>query len=84
MLYEVITSTVAEIYDQILTDLNDAEDMAISSYSTDLLNTTRVHKNTIIAYKTRVYLHMGDYANVKTEAAKIVSTASPYVAPSGA
>jgi len=80
---DMARSTVAEVYDQILSDLNDAEDMAIDSYSTDLLNTTRVHKNTIIAYKTRVYLHMGDYANVKTEAAKIVSTASPYVAPSG-
>jgi hypothetical protein len=44
-------STVAEVYTQILKDLNDAEPLAISTYGTDVtLTTTRIHKNTIIAF----------------------------------
>jgi len=76
-------STVAEVYTQILADLNAAEASAVATYSTPLLNTTRVHKNTIIAYKTRVYLHMNDFAKVQTEAAKMVSASAPYVATAG-
>jgi len=75
---------VAEVYTQILTDLNDAEPLAIADYGTNaLLNTTRVHRNTIIAYKTRVYLHMQNWAQVVTESAKIVPSSAPFVAPGG-
>ncbi len=81
---DLARSSVAETYAQILSDLNTAEPLAIATYSTALLRTTRIHKNTIIAYKTRVYLHMGNYPAVKTEAAKIVSAAAPFVAPTGA
>lgn len=80
---DMARSTVAEVYAQILSDLNTAEGLAIDKYSTDLLNTTRIHKNTIIAYKTRVYLHMNDFAKVKTEAGKIVSASAPFVAATG-
>lgn len=80
---DLARSTVSEVYTQILKDLNDAEPLAISSYSTDLLNTTRVHKNTIVAFKTRVYLHMGNWTSVLNESAKIVPAAAPFVASSG-
>lgn len=80
---DMARSTVAEVYTQILKDLNDAEGLAIDKYSTDLLNTTRIHKNTIVAYKTRVYLHMNDFAKVQAEAAKIVSSSAPFVAATG-
>lgn len=80
---DMARSTVAEVYTQILKDLNEAEGMAMEKFSTDLLNTTRIHKNTIIAYKTRVYLHMNDFAKVQAEAAKIVSSAAPFVASAG-
>ncbi|RXK49848.1 RagB/SusD family nutrient uptake outer membrane protein [Aquirufa rosea] len=71
-------STVAQVYDQILKDLNEAETELPDSYSTALLNTTRAHKNTAIALKTRVLLAKGDYAGVITEANKIVSAAAPF------
>jgi len=80
---DLARSTVAEVYTQILKDLNDAEPLAITNYSTDLLNTTRVHKNTIIALKTRVYLNMQNWASVVTESAKIVSAAAPFTASTG-
>lgn len=80
---DLAPSTVAEVYAQILQDLNDAEGMAVSNYSTTALNVTRVHKNTIIAYKTRVYLHMQNWGAVVTESAKIVPASAPFTATSG-
>jgi hypothetical protein len=76
-------STVAEVYTQILSDLNFAEQNLPLTYSSGTLNVTRAHRNTAIALKTRVYLSMGQYANVITEANKLVPAAAPYVAPSG-
>jgi hypothetical protein len=80
---DLARSTVAEVYTQILKDLNDAEPLAIDDYGDPVMNTTRVHKNTILAFKTRVYLHMQDWAKVVSESAKIVSSSAPFTATSG-
>jgi hypothetical protein len=80
---DLARSTVDEVYTQILADLNAAEPLAIDSYGDDNLNTTRVHKNTIIALKTRVLLTKGDWSGVVTETAKIVSASAPFSAASG-
>jgi hypothetical protein len=44
-------ATVAEVYTQILSDLNFAEQNLPANYATPYLNTTRAHKNTAIALK---------------------------------
>lgn len=80
---DLARSSVAQVYAQILKDLNEAEAGLPANYATAALNTTRAHKNTAIALKTRVYLHMGNYGKVKEEAQKIVSAAAPFTAPSG-
>jgi len=83
---DLARSTVAEVYAQILDDLNFAEQnlpLAYTGASASLLNVTRAHRNTAIALKTRVYLTMGDYAAVITEASKIVSDNAPFKAGSG-
>ncbi|MDQ3844732.1 MAG: RagB/SusD family nutrient uptake outer membrane protein, partial [Bacteroidota bacterium] len=76
-------ATVAEVYNLILEDLNYAEANLPASHGSAALNVTRAHKNAAIALKTRVYLHMGRYADVITEANKIVSTAAPFKATTG-
>lgn len=82
-------STVADIYKQILADLNAAETGLPLNYGTAAtqvilnLNTTRASRNTAIALKTRVYLVMNNYAAVITEAEKIVSPTAPYSALTG-
>lgn len=81
--YALARATVAEVYTQILDDLSFAEQNLPANYSTATLNTTRAHKNTAIAFKTRVYLSMQKYAEVITEANKIVSAAAPFKATSG-
>jgi starch-binding outer membrane protein, SusD/RagB family len=76
-------STVAEVYNLILEDLNFAEQNLPASYSNTQLNVSRAHKNAAIALKTRVYLHMQRYQDVVTEANKLVSDAAPFKAPGG-
>ena len=76
-------ATVAEVYNLILEDLDFAEANLPASYSTTQLNVSRAHKNSAIALKTRVYLHMQRYGDVITEANKLVPDAAPYKAPSG-
>ncbi|MCZ4224011.1 RagB/SusD family nutrient uptake outer membrane protein [Pedobacter rhodius] len=72
-------STVAEVYTQILKDLDEAEpDLALT------LTATRASRNTAIALKTRVYLSMGNLTAVVTEANKIVSATAPFSATTGA
>ncbi|MGK6352569.1 RagB/SusD family nutrient uptake outer membrane protein [Parapedobacter sp. DT-150] len=81
--YDLARSSVAETYQQVLADLDFAEQNLPDRYSSAFLNTTKAHKNTAIALKTRVYLSMGDYTNVITEANKIVSASAPFTAASG-
>ena len=80
---DIARSTVAEVYAQIIADLDFSEANLPLSYSTAMLNTTRAHRNTAIALKTRVYLSMQNYAKVIQEANKIVPASAPFVASSG-
>ncbi len=81
--YSLKRSTVAETYAQIIEDLDFAEQHLPSNYSSAFLNTSRGHKNTAIALKTRVYLSKGDYAKVIAEANKIVPSTGALVAGTG-
>ena len=82
---DLARSTVAQVYAQILADLNYAEtNLPLTNSSADL-NTTRAHRNTAIALKTRVFLSMQDYANVIVEGNKIVTAGNtpPFTANVG-
>lgn len=81
--YDLARSSVADTYKQILDDLTFAEGNLPENYSSAALNTTRAHKNTAIALKSRVYLSMGNFNNVIEEANKLVSLTAPFIAPSG-
>lgn len=77
-------SSVADVYTQILADINFAETNLPLTYTTAILNTTRAHRNTAIAFKVRTYLAMQNYPSVITEANKIVPQATaPFSATSG-
>lgn len=81
--YAQARATVAEVYTQILADLNFAETNLPVTNSNALNNTIRAHRNTAIALKTRVYMSMRRYTDVITEANKIVSATAPFTATSG-
>jgi hypothetical protein len=84
---DLARSTVAQVYSQILDDLNFAETNLPLDYSGSTqanLRTTRANRNTAIALKTRVYLSMQQYSNVITEANKICSqSTAPFKATTG-
>lgn len=81
--YALARATVAEVYNQILTDLTFAEQNLPLTQANATLNTTRAHRNTAIALKTRVLMSMRRYADVITEANKIVSATAPFTAATG-
>jgi hypothetical protein len=75
---DVARNTVAEVYDQIITDLDFAE----ANLSADN-GLTRASKGAAIAYKTRIYLHKGEWDKVITEAQKMVPATGPFESPVG-
>lgn len=82
-LNDLAFSSVADIYTQIIKDLDEAETDLPETYSTGILNASRAHKATAIALKTRVYLSKADYAKVVSEASKLVPSAAPFQYVSG-
>lgn len=78
---DLAPSSVAEIYAQILSDLEEAEAGLATDNGSANENTTRAHKNTAVALKTRVLLHMGRYEDVIAEGNKIVSAEAPFTSP---
>ncbi|MCU0450950.1 MAG: RagB/SusD family nutrient uptake outer membrane protein [Bernardetiaceae bacterium] len=81
---DVARSTVAQVYAQILDDLNFAEQNVLATHPSALLNVTRAHRNAVVAMKTRVLLSMARYPDVLTECRKLVSgNAAPFSAGAG-
>jgi hypothetical protein len=80
---DLARSTVAEVYNQILDDLNAAESNLAATNTPALNNVVRAHKNTAIALKVRVLMSMQRYSDALNEANKLVPAAAPFVAPSG-
>jgi starch-binding outer membrane protein, SusD/RagB family len=74
-------NTVQECYDLILADLDYAESVLPETRSTPSLRISRATKAAAVALKTRIYLHMGDFANVVTEGNKLAAQASAPFSP---
>ncbi len=81
--FDLARSTVAQIYTQILEDVNFAEQNLPLNYATAASNTTRAHRNTALAFKVRILLGMRRYADVITEANKMVSASAPFTSSTG-
>jgi len=87
--YTLAPATVAQVYTQIIADLTAAEaNLPLAYFTTGTTldataNTTRATRNSAIALSTRVYLAKGDYANVITQANKIVTATAPFTATTG-
>jgi len=64
----VARSTVAQVYQQALTDLTDAETKLPAS------NSFYANKYSASAILARLYLQKGDYANAAAEATKVISS----------
>src|SRR5690554_2340087 len=76
-------ATTAETYDQILDDLEYAEQNLLATRSGGL-KISRATKGAAIALKARIYQHMGDWPKVIAESNKLVSATAPFTSPIGA
>ncbi len=74
-------STVQETYNQILIDLNEAELILPETRTNIGLKITRATKAAAVAIKTRVYLHMGNWASVVTEGNKLAKESTAPFSP---
>ncbi len=75
---DLARSTVREVYAQIIKDLDDAEAGLPNQYATSALNSSRAHKSSAIALKTRIYLNINNYNKLAEEARKIVPDQAPF------
>lgn len=70
-------NTVAEVYQKVLQDLDDAESLISNT------TLTKASKNAARAFKTRVYLHMRDWDNVIVEGNKLTGSYTLEDSPNG-
>lgn len=77
--------TVAESYEKLLADLDEAETLLPATRSAADLTISRATKGAAIAIKTRVKLHMADYSGVIAEGAKLGTntSSSTFTSPIG-
>jgi hypothetical protein len=73
--------SVQECYNLLIADLDQAEALLPETRSSISLKITRAVKASAVAIKTRVYLHMGDWAKVVTEGNKLAAGSSAPFAP---
>jgi len=71
----------AKVYQQIISDLIDAQDQMVADYSFSNNERVRPNKFAATALLARVYLYDGDWINAETEATKIIGATSLYSLP---
>lgn len=72
-------SSVKDVYQQIIKDLEDARDNLAATYPGGGNNRTRVNKWAAATLLARVYLFTGDYSNALTEASNVINQSALYV-----
>jgi starch-binding outer membrane protein, SusD/RagB family len=72
---KIARSTVAQVYARVLTDLNTA----VTKLPDD--NGTRADKYTALAFLSRVYLQMGNYAAARDAANEVIASGAYELAP---
>ena len=69
-------NTVGEVYDQVVTDLKEAESLMADNYTRSGVSdaTAVVSKSAVQALLSRVYLYMGEWQNAADYATKVISS----------
>lgn len=76
---DVNGSTQAEVYKQVLSDLNTADSLLQLPAQTGVSNPVRVNKQTAWALKARYYLYQSNWAEAEAYATKVISDSKNYV-----
>lgn len=65
-------SSVAEVYAQILSDLQMAEQLTIETYNDGVIDRAHATRRTVNALQAKVYLTLQDWAEARTAAGKVL------------
>ena len=71
-------SSVAQVYQQIIADLQDAQILLTEDYSFSKQERIRPNKSAATALLSRVYLYMEEWANAETQATTIIDNQATY------
>lgn len=74
----VSRNPIDEVYNQIIVDLKDAQDLLSEDYSFSNGERVRPNKYAATALLSRVYLYIGDWIKAEIEASKIIDNSSVY------
>lgn len=67
---------VAQVYEQIVNDLTDAQTLLIDDYSFSNNQRVRANKGVVNALLARAYLYKGDWVNAEKESTAVISNAN--------
>jgi hypothetical protein len=70
-------TATATVYDQIITDLKDAQTL-LDTANTNSANRTRANKGSATSLLARVYLYTGDWANAEAQATAVINNTGLY------
>ncbi len=70
-------TAVADIYEQVITDLKEAQTLLLPSYNTGSIERVRIDWGAATALLARAYLYKGDWANAEIQATNCIN-AGPY------
>lgn len=69
-----VRSSQSSVYQQIISDLKDAQDLLPSDYSAGIGEKIRANRWAATALLSRVYLYTNDYANAAQQASEIINS----------
>lgn len=70
-------TAVADVYEQVITDLTDAQNLLQASYNTGSIERVRIDWGVATALLARAYLYAGDWENAEIQATNCIN-AGPY------
>jgi len=68
----------AEVYQQIISDLTDAQNLLVDDYTYSNNERVRANKGAATALLARTYLYIGDWANAEVQATRIITNPDQY------
>lgn len=72
---------IAQVYQQIISDLKDAQQLLASDFSFSKGERDQPNKGAATALLARVYLYMGDWINAEAESTAIINNSDTYSLP---
>jgi hypothetical protein len=75
---EIARTPAAKVYQQIFSDLTDAQGLLVNDYTYSSKERVRANRGAATALLARTYLYVGDWANAEAQATQIITNPDQY------